>query len=219
MNGIHDLGGMQDMGPVPYEKAEPVFHESWEGRVFALNRATSAWRKWNIDASRFQRELIPPAEYLRMSYYERWLEALIEMLVKTQLVTRSEIESGRAAPGAVKLTPPLTPDKVGPLLARGAPANRDLRSQAAFEVGQPVRARNMHPEGHTRLPRYARGKSGIVARNHGVFVYPDSNALFQGEQPRHLYSVRFAAQELWGSQTNARDAVYLDLWESYLEPL
>jgi nitrile hydratase beta subunit len=219
MNGIHDLGGLQDMGPVPYEKAEPVFHEPWEGRVFALNRATGAWRKWNIDASRFQRELIPPADYLRMSYYERWLEALVELLLKTGLVNQAELESGQPSRGSVKLSPPLMPDAVGPWLARGTPANRNVAAEARFRVGQSVRARNMHPEGHTRLPRYARGMSGTVVRDHGVFVYPDTNAQFQGEQPRHLYSVRFSAQELWGAQASGQDSVYLDLWEPYLEPI
>jgi nitrile hydratase beta subunit len=219
MNGIHDLGGMQDMGPVPYERTEPVFHESWEGRVFALNRATGAWRKWNIDASRFQRELIPPAEYLRMSYYGRWLEALVELLLKTGLVTQEELESGQPSRGSPKLAPQLMPDQVGPWLAHGAPTNRNVPSAAHFRVGQSVRARNMHPVGHTRLPRYARGKSGTIVRDHGGFVYPDTNALFQGEQPRHLYSVRFSAQELWGAQAKAQDSVSLDLWEPYLEPI
>lgn len=218
MNGIHDLGGMQDMGPVAYEKAEPVFHHPWEGRIFALNRATSAWRKWNLDASRFERELIPPAEYLRMSYYERWLEGLTSLLLKTGLVTREELESGKPLAGSSKLNPPLTPDKVGPFLAHGAPANRDVPVKAHFQVGQLVRTRNLNPTGHTRLPRYARGKLGTVIRDHGIFVYPDTNALFQGEQPRHLYSIRFSSQEVWGSQSSPRDSVYLDLWESYLEP-
>lgn len=218
MNGIHDLGGMQDMGPVRHEKTEPVFHESWEGRVFALNRAASAWRKWNIDASRFQRELIPPAQYLQMSYYERWLQALIELLLKSGLITPAELETGQPSSGSLKLTPPLSADRVGAWLAHGAPANRDVASQARFQVGQSVRTRNMHPEGHTRLPRYARGRYGTVLRAHGVFVYPDTHALFQGEQPQHLYSVRFNAQELWGAQAKPRDSIHLDLWESYLEP-
>ena len=72
MNGVHDMGGMQDMGPIEYEKNEPVFHERWEAKAYALNRAMGAWQKWNIDASRHQRELLPPADYLRMSYYESW---------------------------------------------------------------------------------------------------------------------------------------------------
>jgi nitrile hydratase len=75
----------------------------------------------------------------------------------------------------------------------------------------------MHPLGHTRLPWYARGKGGTIDRDQGVFVFPDTNARFLGEQPQHVYSVRFAARELWGDQASPRDAVYIDLWEDYLE--
>ena len=218
MNGIHDLGGMQDMGPIPYASAEPVFHERWEGRAYALTRAAAVWGKWNIDASRFQRELIPPAEYLRMSYYERWFEALQALLLKSHLVSAREIETGQPDPAAPRLTPALRADKVADTLARGAPADREVVAQPRFRPGQRVRTRNMHPEGHTRLPRYARGRSGTIVRDHGGFVYPDTNALFEGEQPRHLFSVRFSAAELWGGSAPPGDSVYLDLWESYLEP-
>jgi nitrile hydratase len=218
MNGVHDMGGMQDMGPVEPEKNEPVFHERWEARLFAVVRAVGAWRKWNIDVSRFQRELIPPAEYLSMSYYERWLAGLIDLMIKTDLVTRAEIDSGKPAPGAPQSVPPLTADKVLAAIARGAPANRDVPAVAHFAAGQQVRARNMNPVTHTRLPRYARGKSGTVVRDYGVFVFPDTNAVFRGENPQHLYSVRFSARELWGDQAARHDTVYVDLWDAYLEP-
>jgi nitrile hydratase len=103
-------------------------------------------------------------------------------------------------------------------LGRGASARRDVRAVARFKVDQKVRARNMHPIGPTRLPRYARGKVGSVVRDHGVFVFPDTNGLFQGENPQHVYSVRFAARELWGDAASPRDSVYIDLWDDYLEP-
>ena len=218
MNGVHDMGGMQDMGPVRPEKNEPVFHEPWEGRVFALNQALGAWRKWNIDASRHQRELIPPADYLRMSYYEKWLTALTELLVNRGLVTRAEIESGKPDAGSPKSIPPVTAETVPALLAQGKPVRRDVPVPARFKAGQRVRARNINPTGHTRLPRYARGKIGTVERDHGVFVFPDTNAHFLGEKPQHLYSVRFAARELWGDEAAPRDAVYVNLWDDHLEP-
>jgi nitrile hydratase beta subunit len=218
MNGVHDMGGMQGMGPIQYEKNEPVFHERWEARLFALNRSMGAWRKWNIDASRFQREQIPAAEYLRMSYYEKWLAGLVELMVKTDLVTPAEIESGTPSPSSPKQIPPLTVDKVLPGIARGAPASRDVPSIARFQTGQSVRARNINPDGHTRLPRYARGKFGTIERDYGVFVFPDTDALFLGEKPQHLYSVRFSARELWGDQAVQQDAVYIDMWDDYLEP-
>jgi nitrile hydratase len=218
MNGVHDLGGMHGMGPVQREKNEPIFHARWETRVFALVRAMGAWRKWNIDASRHQRELIPGPEALRMSYYEKWLAGLIELMVAKSLVTQSEIESGHASPGSTKATPALSANAVSQLVARGAPANRDLQVAPRFKTGQHVRARNINPVGHTRLPRYVRGKLGTIDSLHGAFVFPDSNAHFKGENPQHLYSVRFAARELWGDDAVTQDSVYVDLWDEYLDP-
>jgi nitrile hydratase subunit beta len=218
MNGVHDMGGMHGMGPLVEEKNEPVFHCEWEGRIFAMNRAMGAWRKWNLDASRRSRELIPPAEYLRMSYYERWLEGLIELMVQSGLTTRAEIATGVPAPESVKAIPMLMAEKVSSLVANGAPTSRNVKITARFQVGQRVRARNMHPAGHTRLPRYVRGKSGTILRDHGVFVFPDTNAHFLGEKPQHVYSVRFRARDLWGAQAGEKDSVYLDLWDDYLEP-
>jgi nitrile hydratase subunit beta len=218
MNGVHDMGGMQDMGPVTEEKNEPVFHHPWEGRVFAIARSMSAWRKWNLDALRHQRELIPPAEYLRMSYYEIWLTGLLELSVKFGLVTPAEIASGKPSVGSPKLSPALTADKVPPLVAHGTPASRNVAVAARFRAGKQVRARTINPMGHTRLPRYARGKLGTVERDHGVFVFPDTDAHFLGEKPQHVYSVRFLARELWGAQAAPKDSVYLAMWDDYLEP-
>ena len=217
MNGVHDMGGMHGMGPIQYESDEPVFHEPWEARVLALHRAVRAWAKWTTDASRHAVELIPAPEYLRVSYYEQRLHALIELMVKSALVTRAEVESGKPAPGSPKTVPALIASAVPSLVAQSKPASREVRAEARFAVGQRVRARNIHPTGHTRLPRYARGKLGTIHRDHGVFVYPDTNAHALGEKPQHLYSVRFAARELWGEQASERDAVYIDMWDDYLE--
>src|ERR1700757_2339638 len=217
MNGVHDMGGMHGMGPIQYEKNEPVFPELWEARVFALNRAVRAWSKWTGDASRHGVELIPAPEYLRMSYYEQRLHALIELMIKSGMVTREEVESGTPAPGSAKATPALVASAVPGMVAKGKPASRDVQVPARFTVGQQVRARNLHPTGHTRLPRYVRGKPGTICLDHGVHVFPDANARSLGENPQHLYSVRFAARDLWGEQASARTAVYLDLWDDYLE--
>jgi len=217
VNGVHDMGGMHGMGPIEYEPNEPVFHHRWEARIYALTRAAGAWRKWNIDAGRHGIERIPAADYLHMSYYERWAMRLIDMLIRSGLVTREEIESGKPAPGATRLIPPLTAEMVPEMVARRGNYLRDVPAIARFKPGDRVQTRNIHPVGHTRLPRYARGKSGEVVRDHGVFVFPDTNAHFQGENPQHLYSVRFAFRELWGEDASPRDSVYVDLWESYLE--
>ena len=217
MNGIHDMGGMQDMGSVQEEKNEPVFHHPWEGRVFAMYRATGAWRKWNIDAARYSRELIPPDEYLRMSYYEKWYQGLVDLLTSRGLVTRTEVETGMPARGSTKVTPPLTPEQLLESVAKGSPTKRDVSVTPRFQAGQQIRARNINPVGHTRLPRYARGKLGTIERDYGVFVFPDTNAQFLGENPQHLYAVRFSARELWGEQAKRQDTVYLSMWDDYLE--
>ena len=159
-----------------------------------------------------------PADYLRMSYYEKWLARTSELLVQRGLVTREEIEAGQPAPASQKETPALTLPPRG--LARAIDGNfmrPDANARARFQAGQNVRARNINPLGHTRLPRYARGKAGTIARHRGIFVFPDTNAHFLGEQPQHLYSVRFAARELWGEDASPRDSVYIDMWDSYLE--
>jgi len=218
MNGVHDMGGMEGLGPVEHEKNEPVFHHAWEGRALGLTLAMGAWKKWNIDASRHARELIPGPVYLRSSYYEKWLLALGEMMVQAGLVTREELESGKPAPGSIKADPPLKPDMVLGTLGKGTPYTREVADGPRFQVGDRVRTRNMHPHGHTRLPRYARGKEGVIHLHHGAHVFPDSSAHGRGENPTHLYSVRITGRELWGAEGGERDAVHLDLWEAYLEP-
>lgn len=218
MNGVHDMGGMQGMGRVEYERNEPVFHALWEGRAFALDLAAGAWGKWNLDAFRHQIEMLPAGEYLRMSYYEKWLSAVTELLVRSGLITRAELESGEPAAGSSQAIPPLTAERVPAMLRAGALAARDVAVQPRFHAGQPVRTRNIHPTGHTRLPRYARDKQGTVERDHGVYVFPDTTAHSLGEKPQHVYSVRFMARELWGEQAAERDSVYIDLWDDYLEP-
>ncbi|HUA25965.1 MAG TPA: nitrile hydratase subunit beta [Steroidobacteraceae bacterium] len=222
MNGVHDMGGMHGMGPVQPEQDEPVFHHRWEARVFALVRAMGKFGRWNIDAHRHQRELIPAAEQLRMSYYERWLAGFSGLLVRHGFLSAEELATGRpvedaSVAGSARLSPALPADKVPAFIASGSPASRKSASAPRFRAGQRVRARNLNPTGHTRLPRYARGKTGIVDRVHGVFVFPDTNAHFLGEHPQHVYSVRFEARELWGDAAAPQDSVHVDLWESYLE--
>jgi len=216
MNGVHDMGGMHGMGPVVHEENEPVFHDVWEGRVYALTRVVRG-SSFNLDNSRHQLELLPPSEYLRMSYYERWFTRLVDQLLKNGTITREELESGKPASGFTRATPAVTPAMVPALVTRRNSARRNIAVAPRFKVGQRVRARNIHPTGHTRLPRYARGKQGVVARDHGVFLFPDTNAQLLGEKPQHVYSVRFAARELWGEQASPRDFVHIDMWDDYLE--
>jgi nitrile hydratase beta subunit len=217
MNGVHDMGGQHGMGPVPYEKNEPVFHGAWEARVYALTRAMRAFRRWTLDADRHALEMLPPAEYLRMSYYERWLTRLENHVVTYGFVTPGELTAGKAAAGSARQTPALTLASSPRWLNRGLPPSQDPAVRPLFKVGQRVRARNIHPVGHTRIPRYVRGKTGVVTRDHGVHIFPDTNAHARGENRQHVYSVRFTARELWGPAASPRDSVHLDLWDDYLE--
>jgi nitrile hydratase beta subunit len=217
MNGVHDMGGLQDMGPVQHEKEEPVFHAAWEGRIYGIDRALRFISKWNLDAWRHQIELLPAADYFRMTYYERWLQVNEQLAVKYGLVTPKELETGVPDPGSAKATPVLTAEVAAQRLGRGIPSSNDPKVRPQFKVGQRVRARNVNPTGHTRLPRYARGKLGVITLDHGVYLFPDTNAHFQGEKRQHVYSVRFTARELWGENASPRDSVHLDMWDDYLE--
>jgi len=215
VNGVHDMGGMHGLGPIAPEPDEPVFHTEWERRVHALVIASPT--RGNIDAGRHRRELIPGPEYLRMTYYERWFAALSEMLLNSGAVTADEMATGVADPAAPKAQPRLTAETAPVALSWSGSYWREAASPPAFAVGDRVRARNLNPSGHTRLPRYVRGRTGVVERLHGAHVFPDTHARGGGEDPRLLYTVRFTARELWGPDASARDSVSLDLWEPYLE--
>jgi nitrile hydratase beta subunit len=211
MNGAHDVGGMQDMGPIRPEHNEPVFHTEWERRVFALFNAVDV--EWPY--RRTQIELIPPADYLRMSYYERWLTALPQILIKTGMATPAEIESGKAVGGISTGHHVLT---VAEVATWNVPdTSPKLTATAHFHAGQRVRARNLNPVGHTRLPRYVRGKVGTIDRDGDVEELQDSDIQSLGPKQQHVYTVRFAARELWGDQASPHDYVYVALWEGYLE--
>jgi nitrile hydratase len=221
MNGGHDLGGMHGLGPInPEPEAdEPVFHHAWEKRVFALTLATGALGRWSIDMGRHARERQHPADYLRHSYYENWLAGLEKLVTERGLVSAEELAAGAAAaPAAEALRARvLKAAKVGPAMAKGGPVEVAIDAPPRFAVGDRVRARNRHPSGHTREPRYVRGRTGVIHEHYGAHVFPDLSA--KGEREgRHLYSVRFEAAELWGEPAAPTGAAYVDLWEDYLEP-
>ena len=216
MNGVHDMGGMHGMGPIQHEENEPVFHHDWEGRVYAMNAALMAFHKWTLDAWRHHIEVIPPADYLRMSYYEKWLEAMERRVVQYGFVSREELQNGKASPGPAKATPALTV-AMARNFGRNLPPSNDPSIKPFFHTGERVRARNINPVGHTRLPRYARGKTGEIIHDRGVHDFPDTSAAGLGPKRQHLYSVRFTARELWGEVASPRDTIHLDLWDDYLE--
>ncbi|MEJ2376003.1 MAG: nitrile hydratase subunit beta [Pseudolabrys sp.] len=218
MNGAQDMGGMHGFGSVEPEPNEPVFHTEWEKRAFALTLAMAMPGQWNIDASRFARENRDPAEYLSMSYYQIWFAALETMLKERDLVAEDEIAAGHSLHGPKPVPRVLSPGEVLKVLHRGGPTERKTNTQAAFKPGDQVRAKNINPLTHTRLPRYVRGHVGTVERVIGFHVFPDSNAHFQGENPRWLYTVVFEGSELWGPDGDPASSVSVDAWEPYLEP-
>jgi nitrile hydratase len=212
MNGIHDMGGMQGLGEIGYKENEPIFHAPWEGRVHAL---VQAMRSGGL---RPYIERIPAAEYLRMSYYERWYTALVTRLIERGIITRAEVERGQADPAAVQATPALTPAVARELLFSPPREEQDIELTPRFRVGDGVRGRNIHPTTHTRMPRYTRGRRGVVERIRGVFNLPDSEQVSGEPKPQHVYLIRFTARELWGEEAPAPDSLYIDMWEDYLEP-
>jgi len=222
MNGIHDLGGMHGLGPIEREEGEPVFHEEWERRTFAMTLACAFLGRWNLDRSRSAREQMDAAEYLSTSYYEHWLFGLERLLKENGLVKRGELEARMGGRGSSEA--PIA----GARVLKGGDVEKALRDPRGarvdadvagrFKVGDRVRARNLNPIGHTRLPRYCRGKEGIVHADQGVWVFPDTHAAGEGKRPQRVYSVRFASTELWGSGASPRDFVHVDLWDDYLEP-
>jgi nitrile hydratase subunit beta len=217
MNGAADMGGMHGFGPVVPEPNEPVFHADWEKKAFALNIGVGCTQVWNLDTYRFVRESIPPPQYLNLSYYGLWVEALTRMMVLYGVATPEEIKAGHAIGPVKKHAKPVTAEQVVTMVRCGHPYSRNARSDPLFAPGDKVRTRNMHPHHHTRLPRYARGHVGEIVRIVGCHVFPDSNASEKGEDPHWLYTVRFDGHELWGPDSDPSVRVCIEAWEPYLE--
>jgi nitrile hydratase len=236
MDGIHDLGGMHGFGPVRVERDEPVFHQRWEGRVFALTGAAGGSFVPNVDKFRHAIERMEPVEYLTAGYYGRWLRAIETRLVEAGALAAGAVDalarglarerhdhnaSGARANGS----PPSSPTAATASQPSGSTARprsryrREIDHGPRFATGGVVRARDIHPSGHTRLPRYVRGKVGRIAVVYDAYVFPDTNAHDRGEQPQHLYCVAFHGEELWSTDAEPRTVVHLDLFESYLEPI
>ena len=217
MNGVHDMGGVMNFGPVEQEPVEAAFHAEWERRVFGLTLAASATGAVNIDMGRRARESIPPAEYLSSTYYQIWLAGLESLLLETGLVSDEELSSGTARTPAAPVTRVLTPQMVPSMPAVGSDSERPAETPARFAAGDPVITRNIHPMGHTRLPRYTRGKRGVIERVHGPCLSRFECAR-AGRGAQRLYTVRFTGAELWGQDGDPTLTTSIDAWDSYLEP-
>jgi nitrile hydratase beta subunit len=218
MDGIHDLGGRQGFGKIAVDEAEEPFHHPWEGRMWGIARALGGMVPgWNIDWWRHGRELIEPVDYLTRPYYDQWMQNYAALLIDSGVATVDEVVSGHSGTPATAAKPPMTAGDVTVAKAAMARFDRPLDGVMAFAIGDRVRTRAMGSTGHTRLPGYARGRAGIVHACHGGHVLPDASA--RGEdRAETLYSVVFEAAELWPDAKGRRDRVFIDLWESYLEP-
>lgn len=218
MNGPHDLGGQMGFGPVAPEKDEPYFHAEWEKRALGVTLTAGAMGHWTIDESRHARESLHPADYYSSSYYEIWIKALETLLQRHGFVSARDLAEGRAVDSAPQPKRVLKVDNVAAVLAKGGPCDRRVEESARFAPGDRVRTRNFHPTGHTRLPRYARGKLGVVEAVREAYVFPDTNAHDKGENPQWVYTVVFDGREIWGEDADPTLTVSIDAWESYLEP-
>jgi nitrile hydratase subunit beta len=221
MNTAHDMGGMHGFGPIQDTAIDsPLFHAQWEQRVLSLTLAMGATGSWNIDQSRAARENMNPSDYLTSSYFEIWLAGLQKLMLERGLVTQEELQTGKVSSVPLAIQRKLQVENVAAALSLGSPTERAANSAARFVTGDSVRVKVMNPLGHTRVPRYIRGRSGIISAVHGSHIFADANSKRLcplGEEPAQwLYTVRFDAFELWGPETTATE-VYVDCWESYLE--
>ena len=221
MKSIQDMGGMQGFGPVMPEQNEPIFHAEWEKRALAVTLAMGAAGIWNIDISRESRESLDPRVYLNSSYYEIWIRAMENLMLDYGVVTKEELHQGRAMAAPSPIVQRRDANQIQAALAKGAPTERHLDQPARFQVGDQVRALNIHPKGHTRIPRYVRGHVGTVVMVHGAHVYPDRHVTKRlapfDDRPEWLYTVCFDGKELWGSNAETNSEVTVDAWEPYLE--
>lgn len=214
MNNVHDMGGMQGFGPIEIDDPKVVFHDNWERRAFALIVATNTAGQWNIDRSRAVRESLPPLQYLSNTYYQIWLDAFEKQLLETGMVTEQELQSGQEIGPGKPGVKALSAKQLPAALARGWPSERPTTSTAKFKLGQRVRTIEAHPRTHTRLPAYCRDKEGIITGLHGMHVFPDKSA-HGPDEPQWMYTVEFAADEIWGADTTA-NTISLNCWEPYL---
>jgi nitrile hydratase len=217
MDSIHDMGGMDGFGKVEVEQNEPPFHQKWEGRVLALQRALGYAGAWHIDHSRYAQERLPPVTYLSSSYYERWMRAMELNVTERGLASWDELKKGHASAPAKSLKRKMIADDISPALRRGN-FYREAQGPAKFKAGDRVRTANIHPKTHTRLPRYARDKVGTIERCQGCHMYPDSVAIDRGDNPQWLYTVVFDGRELWGPDADPSLKVSIEAFEPYLEP-
>ena len=221
MSRVHDMGGRFGDGAINPNEPDAVFPQDWHGRALALTLAAGGLGQWNLDISRHARECLSPKDYARFGYYEKWIAGLTDLLVNNGVLSQEELSTLTPAPNSPLQERKMLAEYVANILASGGPTDRPSNIPVLFDVGQQVKTRTIGNTlvdgGHTRLPSYARGKTGWIIAHHGTHVFPDSNAHRLGEAPEPLYSVGFYARDLWDNAENPEGEVVLDLWQPYLE--
>lgn len=216
---IADLGGATGWGTVKTPAPdEPPFAETWEGRAFALTLLTMGRVSGqNLDAFRRALGELDPGAYFEDGYYGRWLNAAEAMLVESAILAPGAVDARvRQNQGEDVEEPPVPEPKKPDYAATAAGSLRQVEEPPAFTVGDRVRANDRESSGHTKLPRYARGHVGVVEMIQPAHLLPDTHAHFLGENPQHVYTVRFESHELFGA--DAEDfALTVEMFESYLE--
>jgi nitrile hydratase len=218
MDGIADMGGTDGWGAVPAPRDDaPVFAQPWQGRAFALTLLSNRLVGANLDSFRHSLERLDRTSYLADGYYGRWLNAAELTLTEGSVLAESAIDARARNLRGEHVEEPTVPQPVERTdSTMAADTVRTIDATPAFALGDRVRAKNISPPGHTRLPRYVRGHTGVVALIEPAFVFPDTNAHFEGENPQYVYTVQFDSRELWGDDAEAF-TLTIEMFESYLE--
>lgn len=224
VNGGHDLGGADGFGPVVREPDEPIWHAEWERAVFTMFPLGFAAGWFGLDMARGGIESMSAQDYLNSTYYEHWMHSFELWGARNGGLDLDELEK-RTAHYLEHPDEPLpedrNPDLVGfveAVAANGATARREPPAPPRFAVGDRVRVKEGAAAGHTRRAGYIQGREGVVEIVHGAFVYADSAAAGLGEDPQHVYNVRFSATDLWGDGADPNLTVNFDVFEPYVEP-
>ena len=223
MDGIHDLGGRHGFGPILHPEEEPVFHSDWERTVLVMFPAMALAGAFNLDEFRHGMEQIPPHDYITARYYEHWVDSMTRYGLRSGIFDGDDLEQ-RTQHYLDNPDEPLPPsskpemvETLRQMIATGDDYHRPKEEPAKFASGDRVTVSSGPSLGHTRRPGYVRGRTGTIATFHGSYVYPDTNAMGDGEGAEYVYTVEFSGEELWGAE-GANSTVYIDLWEPYLLP-
>jgi len=218
MNGPHDLGGKDGFGPVVPDTDTAPFHAEWERRMFGIALTVPFSVPFGDDHLRREIERIPPADYLKASYYELWFRSISKLLHERGAIDLETLDAYTGGPRQPLVADAVRSEDTFAAYSEGVSTRADVAEVAKNrDVGDIVMVKNNHPDHHTRVPQYVRGRRGRIILDHGIFSFPDTNSEDQGECPQHCYTVEFDARELWGEQAEKGAVVTVDLWESYLE--